>query len=163
MMISQEPATAHAEGFVLGYDRAARRVLQPGRLARAAARVRGISLDRALADGGDPASSPQLAARAALLTSPQSRAEIAASLERLVQAAQGPQKRWWALSRTSGVLANSGELCALACLLRDGGPVYARGVALVKRLVTDGSGPAYRGEADALTREVSVARAALQQ
>src|SRR5262249_27412303 len=69
------------------FERAAERALDPGPLARARARVRGISLDRALIAGADPAGRPELAARAPLLSSPRSRPALAAGR------AGGPARR----------------------------------------------------------------------
>jgi hypothetical protein len=43
----------------------------------------------------------------------------------------------------SAVAANADELAALAALLRAEVPVYARGLAMLRNLLTDGAGPAY--------------------
>ncbi len=133
----------------------------PGRLARLTARVRAHSLDRELIAGADPAGSPQLAARAAQLTSARTRAQIAAGLERLVEVAQGPQRRWSAVSPHGPALANAATLRELAALLREDAPLYARGVAILDRLLSDGSGPAYRGSLEQLAGALGEARAAV--
>jgi hypothetical protein len=163
MIVAHGDTTVRAETYLGDYERVAERVLEPHRRARIAARVRSTSLDRALIEGADPASSPRLAARAALLTSRQSRVSIADGLERLVRAAQGPQRRWWSLSWPSSVLANSSELHALASLLHDHSPVYARGVAILNQLLTDGAGSGYGGDGEALARTLGDARLALER
>jgi len=121
-----------------------------GRWIRLVARLRGGALDRALMAGADPSASPALAARASLLISRRSRNEIAGALDALVRGAQGPRRRWWDLSQRQAILENSSELHALAMTLTHDRVVYAAGVARLRQLVTDGTGPAYRGSAGAL-------------
>ncbi len=133
----------------------------PGALSRLLARSMARRLDGALIAGADPAGSTVLAARAALLTSGRMRESLAGSLHGLLRAAQGPQRRWWALGSRAAVLANASELDALAMLLSSETPLYARGLALLNQLLTDGVGPAYRGDAVALSRALSDARTAL--
>jgi hypothetical protein len=133
----------------------------PAALSRLLARSLAPRLDGALIAGADPAGSTLLAARAALLTSARMRGSLADSLHSLVRAAQGPQRRWWALGSRDAVLANASELDALAMLLASQTPLYARGLALLNELLTDGTGPAYRGDATALSRALSDARTAL--
>lgn len=132
----------------------------PGALARLTARLRAGACDRALAAGVDPGSSPRLAARAAYLTAPRTRSQIAAGLERMVAFAQGPPRRWWAVSSHSPVLANADRLRELAALLRGETVAYAQGVAMLNQLLTDGSGPAYRGTVAAFADELARAHAA---
>jgi hypothetical protein len=160
-MLPQKLGFAGSESFSTVHDSVARRALGAGPLARVASRVRSGSLDRALIAGADPAASPQLVARAARLTSPRFRALIADGLERLLQAAQGPPSRWRALSRRDSVLANASELRDLAALLRGDSPLYARGIAILSGLLSDGTGPAYLGHGEALARELHEARAAM--
>ncbi len=160
MTISQQlerAGSARSRSARTPHERPAR----PGRLARVAAHARAGSLDRALIAGADPARSPQLAARAALLTAPRTRALIAGGLEGLVQAARGPRGRWSAVSAGAPLLASAAELLELAALLRGDAPLYARGVAMLDELLTDGTGPAYHGERDQLARVLREARAAL--
>jgi len=132
------------------------------RWSRFAARLRGGALDRALLEGADPSTSRALAARASLLTSRRSRDEIARALDALVRRAQGPQRRWWDLSQREAILENSSELHALAMTLTRDRVVYAAGVAHLRQLVTDGTGPAYRGSASALARALRDAARVLQ-
>jgi hypothetical protein len=136
-------------------------LLAPHVLARLGARIRAGALDRALIAGARPDDSPQLAARAAALTSRRHRRELADGLDRLVLAASGPQRRWWALAGRRSVLANADALDELATLLRSDAPLYARGIALIAETLSDGVGPAYLGEAPALARRLSDAGVAL--
>jgi hypothetical protein len=150
------------EAFPSRYDRLARRALGPGRLVRLLAQARSGSLDRALIAGFDPAGSRLLAARALMLSSSRSRVSLAAGLERLLQAAQGPPSLRRVRPRPETVLANAFELRAVAAALRGTSPLYARGVALVDELLSDGTGAAYRGDGDALAHRLREARAAMQ-
>ena len=160
-MLPQKIGSAGSESFSTTYDRRANHALKPGRAARMTARMRAGALDRALIAGADPASSTQLAARATSLTSPRFRALIADGLERLLLVAEGPTRRWWAAARRGAVLANARELAELAALLRGGALLYARGIAILGELLSDGTGPAYRGEVDDLAQELRRARIAL--
>jgi hypothetical protein len=160
-MLPQKTGRASRESFSTTYDRVASQALTPGLAARLTARVRAGSLDRALIAGADPAGSPQLAARATSLTSARFRASIADGLERLMQVAEGPTHRWWAAARRGAVLANTRELAELAAELRGCSVLYARGVAILGELLSDGTGPAYRGETGELAHELHRARIAL--
>jgi len=140
----------------------ARRALRPPRSARVAARVLAGRLDRALIDGADPSTSPLLAARAAMLTSRSTRSELADGLDVLLASAQRPPSRARALPRHASVLANAALLRELAAVLRGPAPLYAQGIARVRRLLTDGTGPMYAGrDGTALERELRGARAAV--
>jgi hypothetical protein len=134
--------TIQLQTFAVAYDRRADVAFRPGRLARVAARLRSRPLDRALIDGADPAASPQLAARAAQLTAPPARRAVADALERLTSAPDSG-RRWAAMPHRRAVAANAPEMCELASLLRTPVPLYARGIAMLRSLVTDGAGPAY--------------------
>jgi hypothetical protein len=133
----------------------------PAALSRLLARALARRLDAALIAGANPAGSALLAARAARLTSARGRESLADSLHGLVHAAHGPQRRWWALGSRATVLANASELDALAMLLSSETPLYVRGLALLNELLTDGTGPAYSGDATALSRALADARTAL--
>jgi hypothetical protein len=162
-MLSQKIQTVDGESFSVGYERRVVRSLRPGPLARLTARVHSQSLDRALIAGADPSGSPQLAARTAQLTSPRTRALISGGLERLLRGAQGPQRRWSAISRRGQLLANASRLHELAGVLASDVPVYARGIALLNELLTDGNGPAYHGTVESLARRLDEARMALER
>jgi hypothetical protein len=156
-IVAQQPTPNLPRELELATERS----LDPSRLARTRARLRGGSLDRALIAGADPTSRPELAARTALLASARSRRQLAGALDGLLAAARGPHRRWWALARYDGVLANSEQLHSLAQLLDSDAPVYARGVALLRETLADGTGPAYRGGPPALAQRLRDARIAL--
>jgi len=160
-MLPQETAHRASEGLSLDYARLAGGLLLPSLRARLLARIQADSLERALIAGADPRESPQLAARAAQLTSARTRAAIAAGLERLARASEGPQRRWWAPSQREPLLANVTALGELAELLRADTPLYARGIAILSRLLSDGSGPLYRGCSGRIAYELETARAAM--
>jgi hypothetical protein len=136
-------------GFVADFDRFAACRFEPGLTARFAARLRGHALDRALIEGADPAATGQLAARAARLTSTSMRMEVARGLDRLALDEREAPKRWQVRPFKRAAAANAPELHALAARLRGPGPLYARGIAMLRTLLTEGNGPAYtdsRGE-----------------
>src|SRR2546430_5378656 len=98
--------------------RRARRALEPPRSARLAARLLGGRLDQALIGGADPAESPWLAARAALLTTRASRTELADRLELLLARAQRQPTRRALIIRHESILANAELMRELAGTLR---------------------------------------------
>src|SRR5689334_17390304 len=104
--------------------RRANRALHPSWSARLAARVLAARLDRALIEGADPASSPRLAARAALLTSRCTRSELADGLDLVLARAQTPPSRQRALPLHASVLANARLMRELASELRGPAPLY---------------------------------------
>lgn len=126
-----------------------------------AARLRGDALDRALIAGADPVGSPLLAARATALMDRPMRRRVAAHLERLARSDREARSRTRVLPFRRAVRANAQELLALAALLRSSTPVYARGVAMLRRLVTDGTGAAYTDrDGRALAEQLRRARGA---
>jgi hypothetical protein len=108
---------------------------------RVLARSRAPWLDRELADGMSPEASAALAARAIRLTSTDFRRDLAASLRRIAAAGRPPRIPL----RLEQVSQSAPLLAALACRLVEPGPVPVRGVAIVSRLLADGTGPLYRG------------------
>ncbi len=161
MSVSQKPNVLAPARLAADSRTRSLQTAMPAALSRLVARTLARRLDGALIAGADPARSALVAARAALLTSAGMRGSLACSLHGLVRAAQGPQRRWWALGSRAAVLANASELDALAMLLTSETPLYARGLALLNELLADGVGPAYRGDAAALSRALSDARTAL--
>jgi hypothetical protein len=135
-----------------------RRALHPGVTARVAARVLAGSLDAALIDGADPLSSRRLAARAALLTSRASRSALADGLDQLVAGATHPAGRARLHAPHAPVQANAALLRELAGALRGPAPLYAAGIARLRRLLTDGTGPMYASR-DAITLELELLEA----
>jgi hypothetical protein len=155
------PRTTTADGDSHSFDDVLSRTRGPRWRDRLDARLRRSSLDRELIAGADPCSSLSLAARAHRLSSARDRAALSDGLDRAVLAATGPQRRWWAVPRRGAVRENIDDLSALGELLRSGRPLYARGVAIVHELLTDGSGPFYTGDAALLQRRIREARAAM--
>jgi len=138
------------------------RLLEPGLITRLLARGRRFGLDRALAEGADPTSSPLLAARAAQLVRPANRLRLASALERLALVAESRPTRFKVVPRRRAVEANRFALLDLAATLRKGGLLYARGIAILELVLIDGTGPAYtdaRGEG--LARQLELAGASL--
>ena len=129
-----------------GYcDRVGARLDRPALALRARVFARRRSLDEALADGASPLWSPELALRARQLVSSRSREALAAGVERLVEDAKRPiPPRAVAVPRPRReILESQTCLFRIAARLRDHRPVYARGMALLSRLLHDGTGPAY--------------------
>jgi hypothetical protein len=124
-------------------------------LVRMSARLRATRLDAELASGTGPWRSSLLAARALQLTSKRSRQMLATSLERVLEEAQFPARR-----RVSSpviapchaaVSAQLPQIFALTARLRSQAPVEAAGIAALRMLLSDGSGPIYtRGQPDTL-------------
>jgi hypothetical protein len=129
---------------------------------RLAAWARAHALDLALIGGADPAESRQLTARALKLTSAPTRTQLAEGLERRVAAASKPAQRWWAPQRRAAILANASLLRELAVLLRAPAPLRPAGIAMILKLLSDGTGPMYAdrdGTALALALERARAQA----
>jgi hypothetical protein len=98
--------------------------------------LRAPRLDRALADGADPASEPDLRARASHVTSWRTRRRVARALEELERGPGVPV-------RHDQVQDARDLLTELTTALRSRERVSARGVLLARRIVTDGCGPLY--------------------
>ena len=128
---------------------------------RLLARCQAGRLDRALAEGVSPEESASLAARAERLTSTEFRRDLAASLQRILLATGQPPRvrpaRPLAAPKSRGaahppriplsharISQSARPLAGLASRLAEPGPVPVRGVAMVTRLLSDGTGPLYR-------------------
>ena len=98
--------------------------------------LRAPRLDRALADGADPASEPSLRQRARRLTSWRTRRRLAKALEDVERGPGLPV-------RHDQVLEARDLLSELTTALRSRERVSARGVLLARRIITDGCGPLY--------------------
>ena len=118
------------------------------------ARICAARLDRQLAAGVEPWRSPVYAARALQLTSGRSRRMLARSLERLVEQAEQPRTPYRsAVVQPSRPRVREARpvLLTLASRLRGNVPVDPRGVAALKDLLSDGTGPCYmHGHPDTL-------------
>ena len=117
-----------------------------------AARLHASRLDRRLGAGEPPESSAVLAARAQWLVRPATCRELAGTLLRLLALTTAPPGPT-ATVRVSRhhVQAAAFELRVLVDRLLTGGPVSACGVARLRTLLADGTGPVYhRGSPDDL-------------
>lgn len=125
------------------------------RFARLTARVRGPWLDSQLAAGVPSWRSPSHAARALQLTGDRDRRALARSLERLLEAVERipTPVRGGAIRPCRGqVLGALPEIMAISALLRSAEPIDARGVAMLRLVLSDGAGPCYvRSRPGALT------------
>ena len=126
-----------ARGLVLKHGTSAERLL---------ARLRSGSLDRRLAAGTPAETGPLLALRACTIIQPTTRRRFARSLQHLVRHAAGPQRhRPVTLSALTcrNLRDAANVLNRLIDRLTSPRPVSARGMAMVKILLTDGAGPLY--------------------
>jgi len=128
------------------------------------ARLRAAALDADLAAGASPESSVVLALHAASLCRPSQRRLLARSLTRVAAAAEKPTaSRLKTPVCGSAVRRARAELRAvIECLAADG-PVDVRGVARIRSLLADGTGPVYRESApDQLRNELRAALTAME-
>ena len=112
---------------------------------RLTARLRSWTLDSRLASGACPDSTAALSLRAHSLIGGSTRQRLANALRRLVREAQRPPDpflRGVPICRDEILRARAG-LEELADQLLDPMPVDARGVAMVRLLLADGSSPIY--------------------
>lgn len=120
--------------------------IRPSRLTdRMLARILGASLDRQLAAGRAPESTPLLAARAQHIVAIVGRRRLACHWENLLHVAQGaPGSRHLAVPvRSDTVVAAEPAVRELVHRMTAPLPVAARGVAMATELLTDGLGPVY--------------------
>jgi hypothetical protein len=131
---------------------------------RLAMRLHGADLDVQLACGGSPEGSMALALRAKLLGRMTTRKALAGRLYGVLADAERPRVNFTSrvpVCRRKVQLARA-ELEALAERLRQPAPVAVEGVAMARRLITNGSGPLYtRTDADDLAVAAEQARFAL--
>jgi hypothetical protein len=111
--------------------------------------------------GVDPSGSAELAAHAARITGRSMRRRLAGYLEHLERSRDEPRTPARVRPYQRAIQANALELRGLAILLRGSSPVPARGVALLRALISDGTGPAYTDrEGRALACDLDNVRAA---
>jgi hypothetical protein len=122
-------------------------------------------LTRALAEGADPNARPELALRAAQLTSERSRRVLARSLRRTIAEAHEPAltRSRVVIIRRSAVLDAEGAINAMIERLGSSEPVRAEGMAIAERILTNAElSPLYNSsEPGTLRRVVGVATAAM--
>lgn len=114
--------------------------------ARLRAAWHAANLDDALADGTDPLASDELALRALKLADPKNRAELARTLELVVNhvSARGPSPLPGpTILRRHPIARNRSELLALAWRLRTDGIHCLRGLAMADRMIRYGDSPLY--------------------
>jgi hypothetical protein len=108
-------------------------------------------LDRRLAAGRPPGSSPLLESRAQRITGSRRRNDLARSWEHALTRARRPSEAHplaVAVCHDRAIAAEA-DIRELAARLRSPAPVSARGVAAARLLLTDGTGPLYnRAEPD---------------
>jgi hypothetical protein len=130
---------------------------------RVAVRARASALDAALAGGTSPDSSVTLALHAGHLCEPAQRRLLARSLTRIVAVSEAPAARRLASPVCKPAVRRvRPQLAAIAGRLAASGPVDVRGVARLRLLVADGTGPLYQAApTNQLRDELSAVVAAL--
>jgi hypothetical protein len=126
--------------------------------------LRRETLDRSLAHGADPSTTPELSRRARQLTSRRCRNGLAAGIRNLVAAAEETKHPYSAAApiERRTILSERASLLDLADDLAGDDEVAPRGIALVDSLLTDGTSPVYMPSPDgALHAAVVHARATL--
>jgi hypothetical protein len=112
---------------------------------RLVARIRRPALDRELAAGASPESSVALAVHARYLCRPEQRRLLARSLTEIGAASGAPPARRLHAPLALHAVARAGaELDAVVDRLAAADPVHVSGVARIRELLADGTGPLYR-------------------
>lgn len=128
--------------------------------------VRRHDLTHALARGTRPTTGPELALRAAQLTSPRSRKGLARTLRRTVDDAHRPATNAFrvALIRRSAVLEAEPAIRAMIDRLNSPAEVDAEGMAIADEIITNANrSPLYNpSEPGTLRRQIKVATEALE-
>jgi hypothetical protein len=122
------------------------------------------ALDRRLAEGKLPASSPELDYRAEQLLSSRCRRSFATGIKRIIEAAEEPTSSLTAAVpvRRREILAARCDLMELAELLRSEDGLQVRGLALVEPFLTSAESPLFHpSPEETLERTVRRIRAAL--
>ncbi|MGO9791093.1 MAG: hypothetical protein ACLP8S_16825 [Solirubrobacteraceae bacterium] len=131
---------------------------------RLLATVRQAELDRRIADGADTSDDRELAVRAWQIPRAHARPRLASALDTILLDAERstPARRWSVRVCRQEVEVARGEIQRLAERLRDPRPVRPCGVALTRRVLSDGTGPLYATSAnDELYRQLHRALSAL--
>ena len=127
-------------------------------------RAHRFALDRALAEGASPESSPALALRAQQLLRPTVRRQLGQQIETALRDARRPPF----VTRTApipghAVRDSDGQLERLAMRLLDDRPLAVRGIAHVRTLLCDGTSPLYSAsDPEALRAALDAATDALE-
>ena len=143
-----------------GYDS---QLISPHRrtlIGRLLVRLRGYTLDQALAKGADPDCSPAYSLRAAALIAPRHRRGLAHQVRATIRAAElpPPPRRAAIVPVRRHEITQERELLeALADVLEGSEPVEPRGVACVAMLLHDGASPLYHERSRQSLRSALVA------
>jgi hypothetical protein len=144
------------------HDRAA----APSVALRLRVALRRAALTERLSEGADPATSAEYALRARQLVAARERRTLARTIQRALEEASRPRMTFVGVSplRRREVLIAQAPLRAMIERLRDDRPVAAEGMALIERIVTDGTwSPLYNVTVPGALRRLSVlATAALE-
>jgi hypothetical protein len=105
-------------------------------------------LDRELAAGRSPEVETSIAVHAQRITRPSVQADLARSLLRITEFAEAPDRmsRAPALICQRRVREAAADLRALTERLELAGPISLQALALVRTILTDGTGPLYRAD-----------------
>ena len=129
---------------------------------RLTARLRAGTLDRQLAEGAAPETSVALSLHASRVYEPSQRHFLARSLIRLADSSDAPSARFRVPVDHEALRRAYHELEAIADRLNRDGPVSVQGVARIRLLLADGTGPLFRAaRPEQLRRELQSALAAL--
>ena len=130
---------------------------------RVVVQARASALDRQLAAGASPESNVALAVHAGRLCEPAQRRVLARSLTRIIAASDAPTGRPLRAPVCSPAVHRArAELAAVVGRLTATGPVDVQGVARVRTLLADGTGPLYHSApADDLRIELAAVLTAL--
>jgi hypothetical protein len=130
---------------------------------RLLARIRAAALDAELAAGASPESSVVLALHAVHLCGRSQRRLLAGSLRRIAASADAPTRSRLQAPVCGPAVRRAGiELQAVIDRLVAAGPVSVRGVARVRCLLADGTGPIYQTSVpDRLRNELRAALAVM--
>jgi hypothetical protein len=121
-----------------------------------------LTLDRELAAGVDPHSSPQLTLRAAQLTGTRNRRRLADGLERLLADARRPGVLSSAIRPRASLMRSEAVLEALQRRLRSDERLAPQGLAILRRLLTDMGSPLYAAtDSDELSSVLRLVAASL--
>jgi hypothetical protein len=128
--------------------------------------VRRARLTQRLSEGADPSSSPELALRARQLVSDRERKILARTLKRTLEEARRPRLTGFSATviRRGSVIEAVDPIQIMIDRLRDDRPVAAEGMALIERMITDGTwSPLYNTTVPGALRRLTVlATAALE-
>ena len=123
-------------------------------------------LDRELASGADPASSPELTLRATQLQSQAVRSRLANAIVEMLGRAHEPNLGRFTVAgeqQHAEIREYADNLRALVARLRDDRPIDILGTAMTARLVNDRSSPLYRAGDQGLGSALLSARLALDR